>query len=51
MFVDEHPTAGFFICFADGGPYAGPYKRAKDAKGQLTRLKKGYTPAARLVRD
>ncbi len=29
--------------------YAGPYKRERDAKGQLTRLRKGYTPAARKV--
>lgn len=27
--------------------YAGPYKTAAAAKGQLTRLRKGYTPAAK----
>lgn len=40
---------GFFIAFADGTKYAGPYGREKDAKGQLTRLRKSYTPAARKV--
>ena len=39
---------GWYIVSANE-PYAGPYKREKDAKGQLTRLRKGYTPAARKV--
>lgn len=39
---------GWYIAL-DNEPYAGPYKRERDAKGQLTRLKKGYTPAARKV--
>lgn len=38
---------GFYIVRAEGDPYAGPYKRAADAKGQLTRMRKQYTPAAR----
>jgi hypothetical protein len=45
----EKTNAGWFICHKSGHPYAGPYKRAKDAKGQLTRLRKGYTPAARVI--
>ena len=40
-------TDGSFIFNHDGTVYAGPYKREKDAKGQLTRLQKSYTPAAR----
>jgi hypothetical protein len=51
MYVDEledYPGQ-WFICDVFGLPYAGPYKREKDAKGQLTRLRKGYTPAARKV--
>lgn len=43
------PDAGWYILFPSGKLYAGPYKREKDAKGQLTRLRKGYTPAARKV--
>lgn len=45
----ENGTEGWYICHADGMPHAGPYNRKKDAKGQLTRLRKGYTPAARIV--
>lgn len=37
---------GYFI-YLDLVPYAGPYKRSQDARAQLTRLRKGYTPAAR----
>jgi hypothetical protein len=40
---------GWYILKESGEPYAGPYAREKDAKGQLTRLCKGYTPAARKV--
>lgn len=40
---------GWYIVNKFGVPYAGPYKREQDAKGQLTRLRKGYTPAARKV--
>ncbi len=39
----------WYIFNHHGEKYAGPYKREKDAKGQLTRLRKGYTPAARKV--
>lgn len=46
---DETLPEGWFITDVFGLPYAGPYKREKDAKGQLTRLRKGYTPAARKV--
>lgn len=42
---------GWFITYADGEPYAGPYKRRGDALGQLTRMRKQYTPAARRPRD
>lgn len=45
----EDKTEGWFIYDTFGLPYAGPYKRKQDAKGQLTRLRKGYTPAARKV--
>ena len=38
---------GWYIFEQDGAMYAGPYKTAAAAKGQLTRLRKGYTPAAR----
>jgi hypothetical protein len=41
----------WFIVWPDGDKYAGPYKRAQDAKGQLTRLLQGYTPAARKIND
>ena len=37
----------WYICFPDGEKYAGPYRRAQDAKGQLTRMRNEYTPAAR----
>lgn len=40
---------GWYIFKYDTIAYAGPYKRERDAKGQLTRLRKGYTPAARKV--
>lgn len=40
---------GEYYILLNGAPYAGPYKREQDAKGQLTRLRKGYTPAARKV--
>lgn len=46
---EDLEMTGFYICRADGTAYAGPYTREKDAKGQLTRLRKGYTPAARKV--
>ena len=41
---------GFYITYPDGEPYAGPYKRAADAQGQLTRLRNQYTPASRRPR-
>jgi hypothetical protein len=42
----EQPNTEWYIM--DGSSvYAGPYSREKDAKGQLTRLRNGYTPAAR----
>lgn len=41
--------SGWYICLSNDLVYAGPYKREQDAKGQLTRLRKGYTPAARKV--
>lgn len=37
----------YMILTEDGSPYAGPYKREKDAKGQLTRLRTSYSPASR----
>lgn len=40
---------GWYILDVFGLAYAGPYAREKDAKGQLTRLRKGYTPAARKI--
>ena len=42
---------GWYIVYPDGQPYAGPYKRESDAKGQLTRMRRSYTPAARRFRD
>lgn len=42
-------VSGYYITYPDGEPYAGPYKRERDAKGQLTRMRKEYTPAARRV--
>jgi hypothetical protein len=42
----EQPNTEWYIM--DGNTvYAGPYSREKDAKGQITRIKNGYTPAAR----
>lgn len=41
--------SGWYIVMDGNLLYAGPYAREKDAKGQLTRLRKGYTPAARKV--
>lgn len=39
-------TPGNYIM--DGNEiFAGPYRRASDAKGQLTRIKNGYTAGAR----
>jgi len=43
----ENGTDGWFIVRPDGMPHAGPYSREKDAKGQLTRLQRSYTAAAR----
>lgn len=42
---------GFYLAFENDVAFAGPYRREKDAKGQLTRLRRGYTPAARLVNE
>jgi len=42
-------VSGYYIVYEDGEPYAGPYKREGDAQGQLTRMRKSYTPAARRV--
>lgn len=50
LHVDIRDT-GWYICWPDGDLYAGPYKRAQDAKGQLTRLLKDYTPCARKIND
>jgi hypothetical protein len=47
--VEEGNKDGWYILDVFGLTYAGPYRREKDAKGQLTRLRKGYTPAARKV--
>lgn len=47
--IIQNDFDGWYICYANCKPFAGPYAREKDAKGQLTRLRKGYTPAARLV--
>lgn len=41
---------GWFIVYPDGEAYAGPYARESDAKGQLTRIKNGYTPGSRRLR-
>ena len=41
---------GWYITYPDGEPYAGPYKRRADAQGQLTRMRKQYTPASRRPR-
>lgn len=41
----------FYLTYEDGEPYAGPYRRARDAKGQLTRMRNTYTPASRRPRD
>lgn len=46
---DDFDSSGWYIVKNDSELYAGPYKRERDAKGQLTRLRKGYTPAARKV--
>ena len=37
----------YFIVSPDGNLYAGPYSREKDAKGQITRIQKNYTPGAK----
>jgi hypothetical protein len=49
--LSDSDANGFYIVYPDGEPYAGPYKRAGDAQGQLTRLRKSYTPASRRPRD
>lgn len=46
---NEALSGWYIVKYEDEILYAGPYKREKDAKGQLTRLRKGYTPAARKV--
>lgn len=48
-FNENYPDANGWYIFKGIEAYAGPYAREKDAKGQLTRLRKGYTPAARKV--
>lgn len=37
----------FYIQWENGTPFAGPYSRRQDAKSQITRLKKTYTPGIR----
>lgn len=44
--IEEVGPNEFYI-IRDGERYAGPYGREKDAKGQITRMKRSYTPAAR----
>ena len=39
LHVDGHGER-WYICWPDGDKYAGPYKTAAAAKGQLTRMKK-----------
>lgn len=46
---ENYPDRNGWYIFNGIEAYAGPYSREKDAKGQLTRLRKGYTPAARKV--
>lgn len=48
LIVMEH-DGGWYITYPDGEALAGPYKREQDAKGQLTRMRNEYTPAARRV--
>ena len=38
---------GWYITTPGGAALAGPYKRPQDAKGQITRMRKGYTAGAR----
>jgi hypothetical protein len=45
--AEKPEDEGWYIVNLDGTEYAGPYKTNGAAKGQLTRLRKGYTPAAR----
>lgn len=46
-FTNDAGETAYLIVYEDGSPYAGPYKREKDAKGQLTRMRRTYTPGAR----
>lgn len=48
--LGDSGSNGFFIVHPDGEAYAGPYKRRADALGQLTRIRKSYTPGARRPR-
>lgn len=38
---------GVYYIMDGNDPFAGPYRRESDAKGQLTRYLKGYTAASR----
>ncbi len=49
-FIVNEIDGDFYVSYEDGTPYAGPYTREKDAKGQLTRMRNSYTPASRRVR-
>jgi hypothetical protein len=44
---ENYPDSNGWYIMNGNTTYAGPYSREKDAKGQLTRLRNGYTPAAR----
>ena len=46
LMVKKYPDGAFYI-EDNGDIFAGPYKTAGAAKGQLTRYLKGYTPASR----
>ena len=48
--VEDPTQSGWYLMYDDEEPFAGPYARERDAKGQLTRLRSNYTPASRRPR-
>lgn len=39
LHVDGYEEGEWWICYPDGDKFQGPYKRAQDAKAQLTKYK------------
>lgn len=45
LMIDQYDS-GWYLCWPDCSKFSGPYKRAQDAKGELTKLLKGNSYAS-----